>query len=222
MVIYYMTFERNYFEDGTTGYRGYRDFLCHYVTADKVLEYKPENVLEVGGARGFVCRILQAHDIPATCMDVSVYCSQNKVVDKFVLQDAGVKPYPFDDKKFDLCFSVAVLEHIPEDKIDVAIAEMVRVSKRGMHGITFEKTSQDTDATHCNMHPKEWWVERFAKVDANYKVDIVDKEMLEHGTVDLMKCAPLDGLVKLNIGSFMDMFHYGWVNIDVLDSYFKS
>jgi len=29
--------------------------------------------------------------------------------------------------------------------------------------------------------------------------------------------APPDDLVKLNIGSFIDMFYYGWINIDIID-----
>jgi glycosyltransferase involved in cell wall biosynthesis/predicted SAM-dependent methyltransferase len=208
-------FEREYFMDGKTGYSLYRDFLCHYITAEKVLERKPSNVIEIGGARGFVCRIIQAHDVSATCLDVSVYCNQNKVVEDFVLADI-TKDLDL-GKKYDLCFSVAVLEHLPEDKLDVAIKNMIACSKRGLHGITFTKTAQDIDETHCTMHPKEWWVERFAKVDANYKVEIIDKEEMEHGMLDLAKSAPLDGLLKLNIGCFTDMLHYGWINIDALD-----
>jgi len=212
-----MTFERNYFEEGTTGYRQYRDFPVHYVTASKIQERNPKSVLEVGGARGYICKILQTHGVPSVCMDVSVYCNQNKVVEEFVLHDATKEPYPFKDKEFDLCVSVAVLEHLPEDRIDAVISEMIRVSNRGLHGITFEKTTQDRDTTHCNMHPREWWVDRFSRVDSDYAVEIVDKEELEQGAVDIAKYAPSDGMVKLNIGSFTDMFHYGWVNVDILD-----
>jgi glycosyltransferase involved in cell wall biosynthesis/predicted SAM-dependent methyltransferase len=128
-----------------------------------------------------------------------------------------VKPYPFKDKEFDLCISVATLEHLPEEKLDDAISEMVRVSDRGLYGITFEKTVSDIDDSHVTLHPKGWWEERFRKIAPDYKVEIVDKEDLERGVVDVSKYAPSDGLVKLNIGSFIDMFHYGWENIDEID-----
>jgi len=43
-------------------------------------------------------------------------------------------------------------------------------------------------------------------------VEILDKEEMERGPI---KTPKPDGLVKLNIGSFLDMFHHGWVNIDI-------
>jgi len=209
-------FEREYFEG--KAYLGiYRDFPCHYLTTEKVLERKPVSALEIGGARGFVSRLLDSRGVPTMCMDISEYCYQNRAIDKFVKHDATKAPYPFRYKEYDLCFSVAVLEHIPEHRLDSAIAEMARVSKRGLHGVTFTIESNDIDKTHVTMHSKDWWIERFSKVAPNYSVEIVDKEELENGVIDLTKVAPWDGLVKLNVGSFMDMFHYGWINLDLLD-----
>lgn len=209
-------FEREYFEG--KAYLGiYRDFPCHYLTAEKVLERKPISALEIGGARGFVSRLMNNHGIPTTCMDISEYCYQNRAIDKFVKHDATKAPYPFRHKEYDLCFSVAVLEHIPEERLDLAIAEMARVSKRGLHAVTFTIEPNDIDKTHVTMHSKAWWMERFSKLAQNYPVEIVDKEEFEDGIIDVTKVAPSDGLVKLNVCSFTNMFHYGWINIDVLN-----
>lgn len=180
-------FGRKYF-DGE-GYVGlYRDFPVHYKTAEIVLERKPESVLELGGARGYICKILQAHGIPATCMDISMHCWHTRVINEFILWDATKTPWNttvprkgYALTKYDLCFSIAFLEHIPEDKLEPMIKEMARVSKRGLHGITFSVAPNDKDPTHVTIHPKEWWQDLFWSVAPDYPVEIMDKEDMEKG-----------------------------------------
>ena len=212
-------YDRSYWEGRV--YQGiYYDFPCNYVTAEMIWKKKPENVLEVGGARGFISKIIQSYGIPVTCMDFSEYCHQNRVVKEFVKHDATIKPYPFKDKEFDLCFSNAVLEHIPDEKIDITIGEIVRVSKRGIHGTPFSKPGNDIDPTHCSIHPKDWWINKFKDVAPDYSVEIVDQNYLgAYGSTILFgqDYAKPDGLVKLNIGTYREMFHYGWINIDILN-----
>jgi predicted SAM-dependent methyltransferase/glycosyltransferase involved in cell wall biosynthesis len=452
-------FGRKYF-DGE-GYIGlYRDFPQHYKTAELILDRKPESVLELGGARGYICKILQSHGVPATCLDISPHCWHTRVIKEFILWDATEMPWkslviaarnpsvkegvverrritPITERTFDICFSIAFLEHIPEnsvydalsDKIkeyislklfyhknmgcvrspcpllklltvternnitrttsekfgvtqldspsitkdieeiggtgtektgkklstllnglgikeedfwqniqkswseseklsqnmvrniisnskptqkdlqdgknnnveetsyakmklptelereikngetslssskevfarnaDVLIQEhlksitpteddwaktegklngleiigkncnscvqivtelftpkliqmikeMSRVTKRGLHGITFTVAPNDHDKTHVTVRPKTWWEELFKRVAPDYPVEIMDKEDMEKPPIDLQKMAPSDGLVKLNIGCFADMFYYGWKNIDEL------
>lgn len=212
-------FTRAYFDSDGVGYvgGGYRDFPCHYKTAEEILKRKPRNVLELGGARGYICKLLENHGVEAWCMDISEHCWHTRATDNFILHDA-TKPWNTSTLKkrgkIDLCFSIAFLEHIPEEKLEPLIKEMARVTKRGLHGITFQITPNDTDKTHCTIHPKEWWVTKFEEVAPAYPVEIVDKEDLEQGIVNISKYAPPDGLMKLNIGSFKNMFH-GWVNIDL-------
>jgi len=123
-------FSREYFENGTKGYRLYRDFPCHWKTVEIILERKPKSVLEVGGARGYIVKKLEDQGVKATCMDVSKHCWHTRATNSFVLHDATKKPWPFKDKEFDLCFSIAFLEHVPEDKVDTVIEEMCRVANR--------------------------------------------------------------------------------------------
>ena len=85
-------FGRKYF-DGE-GYVGmYRDFPQHYKTAEIILDRKPTSVLEIGGASGYICKILQAHGVPATCMDISDHCWHTRVINEFILWDATRTPY---------------------------------------------------------------------------------------------------------------------------------
>jgi len=207
-------FDRAYFEDGTTGYSMYADFPVHYKTTEIILKRKPENVLDVGGARGCIVKHLEDRGIKATCMEISEHCLHTRATDSFVLHDATEAPWPFRDKEFDLAVSIAFLEHIPEDKIDTVIREMARVSKRGLHGISFVSEPWDLDKTHINLHPKSWWEEKFKSIAPDWPVEILDKEETETGPIPIPQS---DGLKKINIGSFRDCFHYGWENWDILD-----
>ncbi len=174
-------YEEAYFTNEAYTYGGYRDFPVHELTVDKILERKPKSVIELGGARGYLCKKLSDRGVPATCLDISNYCYSTRATDDFVRMDLAKEPIPKKDKEYDLAFSIAFLEHIPEEDLNHVISESMRVSKRGLHGITFTITPEDIDQTHKlgTIKPIEWWKERFKFIDPNYPVEIVDKEDLE-------------------------------------------
>lgn len=217
------SFNREYFDSDcqTKGYvyEGYRDFPCHYKTAQIILDYcrkyNVKTALELGGARGYVAKILQANGIDVVCIDVSEHCWHTRVVEDFALWDITKTPWPIEDKTYDLVYSIAVLEHIPEDKVETVIREMARVSRCAIHGISVTSDPNDIDDTHATIKPLEWWQSKFEEYcPPDYKYSLMDKEMMEAPPYPL----PLpDGLKKLNIGSFINMFHYGWENIDIID-----
>jgi len=238
-------FERSYFEDGTYGYKDYRDFATHYSTARIIEKMKPESVLSLGCGRAYVVRILENHGIKAVGMDISHHCWHTRASDSFTLHDATMTPWKYKpitytsgqgeritdkimDKEFDICFSINFLEHIPEEKIDDVIREMVRVSKRGLHGIHFtespyEEADKDIDITHVTTRSESWWNNKFKTIAPDYNVILKYPRMLEYEypehqpqPTSLSPASP-DNLVKLNIGSFLDCFYYGWKNIDILD-----
>jgi len=209
------SFERTYF-DGTGGgyqFEGYRDFVTHLKVVDDILARKPASVLDIAGARGYITKRLNDQGIRAICMDMSKHCFYTRVANNFVLQDARKIPWPFKDKEFDLAVSLSFFEHLDEYEVDQVLREVVRVSNRGLFSVTFEKTSIDRDITHKTFKPLEWWVEKFKAIDPKYVAEFLTET---YSTVDIGKLAPSDGLVKLNLGSYVNMFYYGWENIDVL------
>jgi hypothetical protein len=179
-------YEEAYFTTEAYTYGGYRDFPVHDLTSRKVLERKPRSVVELGGAMGFICKRLRDAGVPATCIDVSKYCSDHRATTDFILMDLSKGIIPKVDKSVDLAFSIAFLEHIAPEDIDHVIRESMRVSTRGLHGITFTIEPNDIDLTHrCgSIHPREWWQEKFKSIDPNYPVEILDKEDLERETDD--------------------------------------
>jgi len=180
------------------------------------MKRNPESVLDVGCARGYIVKKLEDKGIKAIGMDISPHCWHTRATDSFILHDATKIPWPFGDKEFDLCVSAAVLEHIPEEKVDVVIREMARVSKRGLHGISFTIKPNDIDKTHLTgtIKPREWWEEKFKEVTPSFPVEILDKEETEAGAIPIPQG---DGLRKVAVGTFQDMTHYGWENWDILD-----
>jgi predicted SAM-dependent methyltransferase len=213
-----LAYNRHYFDGGrgpVGGYarEGYWDYPVHWLTFQKIMELKPESVLEIGCARGYILKRLQDVGVHAEGLEVSRHCILTRVCEGIKEWDITETPWPFKDKEFDLSFSIAVLEHIPKDKVDAVASEIRRVSKRGLHGVDFGVHDDGFDKTHCLFRGSEFWCDTLnGPINGScdqYKV--VEKGELERGPIQF---PPADGMVKLNCGSFTTMFHHGWINID--------
>jgi predicted SAM-dependent methyltransferase len=218
-------FDRRYFGGGTGPWGGYaheglRDFACHEVTARHVLSRGPSSVLELGCARGYILKRIQDAGIPGAGLEVSRHCYLTRVCEGIAQQNLLQTPWqteaglPLPDQEIDLCYSVAVLEHIPEDTLPAVIREMSRVARRGLHGIDFGLQDDGFDKTHCTLRPEGWWREMFARHAPGWPVEILNKEALESGTFP-EEVLRGDGKVKWNLGTFTTQFHHGWVNCDI-------
>lgn len=207
-----IAFDRKYFEGGGVwgGYarEGYWDYPAHFKTFEKIMERNPGSVLEIGCARGYTLKRLCDHGVTVGGLDISKHCYLTRATDEVQVWDITQIPWPIKDKQFDLIFSCAVLEHIPENEIENVIEEMARVSKRGLHGIDPGDNDDGFDKTHCTLKPLGWWASKLP-----HSHEVIHKNDLEQGPI----IPPPDGTVKLNLGSFSVMFYYGWTNIDIYD-----
>lgn len=207
-------FDRHYFNGGAKvggyAYEGYWDYPVHWVTFDKIMALRPESVLEVGCARGYLVKRFQDTGVPAAGLEISRHCILTRVANRITEWDICETPWPYRDGEFDLCVSVAVLEHVPEEHLSAVLGEMGRVSRRGLHGIDLGENDDGFDKTHTTLHPLQWWKERLPPGQRG-----VDKEELERGNVQASLPTP-DAKVKLNLGSSIAMFHHGWINMDVV------
>lgn len=207
-------FDRDYFHGGAKvgGYahEGYQDFAAHWLTVKKILELKPDSVLEIGAARGYVLRRLEDAGVRVCGLEISEHCFLTRAVEDIVTWDVTKAPWPIEDKAFDLGLSVAFLEHVPEDKLPIVFSELARTCKRGLHGIDLHDDDH-FDKTHCTIRPLRYWLARLPEGHVG-----VDKEDLERGDA-LAAIPPGAPGVKLNIGSFTTQFHQGWRNFDILD-----
>ncbi len=116
---------------------------------------------------------------------------------------------------WDLAFSIAMFEHIPEDKLPNILKQLEVKTRRGLHGIDFGQADDGFDQSHVTLKPRVWWRQLF---DAHglQSHEIVDKEQLEKGVYPESLYQD-NGKLKLNVGCCATMWHHGWINIDVLD-----
>lgn len=205
-------FNMAYFDSGGVyGQGGYWDFPSHEMTKRAVLLRKPESVLELGCARGYVLKRLQDAGVDSVGLEVSKHCDMTRVTYHVTEHDICHTPWPIGGGRFDLCFSIDTLDRIPEDMIPVVAKEMQRTCKRGLHGIDFDAKPDGSDKTRCTVKTREWWRKILPEGH-----EIVHKNDLESGTPPESYFKG-DGKLKLNIGSYITMFHHGWTNIDIHD-----
>lgn len=200
-------FDRSYF-NGRVYQPFYWDAPSHETLARKLLARKPESVLELGCGRGYVLKKLHDAGVKGTGIDISLHAWLTRATD-FQIADL-LADQDWDRQTYDLCYSLAFWEYVPEELIP-KVAEKMRVaSKRGLHGIV---TRDDGgDPTRCTLRSKEWWQERMPPGH-----EVHDANELEGGELpeDYLKG---DGKVKLNLGCAWTMFHQGWMNMDVLQN----
>ena len=212
-------FDRHYFCGGAKFggylYAGMMDFPCHEVTVEYIMARRPTSVLELGSARGYIIKRLQDRGVVAYGMEISRHCYLTRVCDNIVNADVCISPWSV-PVKIDLCISVAVLEHIPEQHLPIVIAEMARTCKRGLHGIDFGELDDGNDKSHVSLKSKAEWEKLFAKYAPGWPVEIVNKEALEEGSISESVFRG-DGKVKIACGTGRTMFHHGWINIDGAD-----
>jgi len=159
-------YNQEYFEKGTiSNYRGYSDLPYFELLAREIfLLFRPNRVLEVGCAKGYVVKHLRSLGVKAFGVDISKYAVSraNKEV-KAYLQVAKVQKLPFPDDYFDVVFSLDLFEHIPEDELEKAIRESLRVGEIQFHLITTKEIVPDKDITHVTLKPLRWWKQKFEK-----------------------------------------------------------
>lgn len=68
------------------------------------------------------------------------------------------------DRSFDLVLCLDVLEHLPEEDSEAALAELARVSRRWvlLNICYWTDSNARRDPTHVNLHSAGWWRKRIA------------------------------------------------------------
>ncbi len=90
----------------------------------EVSRLNPKTVLEIGKGPGIVSESLQKFGVAVTTIDIDESLNPDVV--------ASAEKMPFNDKQFDVVLAAEILEHLPKDKVGVALSEIVRVGKHAV------------------------------------------------------------------------------------------
>ena len=123
-------------------------------------DIQPATVLDAGCALGLLVEVLRKRGVQAWGVDISEFAIQNVHEDIRPYCKVGSISEPFELPHYDLIVSIEVLEHLPKEEADQAIANLCQHSD----DILFSSTPYDyQEATHFNVQPSEYWVECFAR-----------------------------------------------------------
>jgi hypothetical protein len=127
--------------------------------ADKIVgEIDPHTVLDAGCAMGFLVEALRDRGVEAFGVDVSEYALQQVRPDLrgYCWVGSVAEPLP---RRYDLIVCIEVLEHLPKEVGERAIANFCQASE----DVLFSSTPLDyREATHFNVQPPEYWSDQFA------------------------------------------------------------
>jgi GT2 family glycosyltransferase/glycosyltransferase involved in cell wall biosynthesis len=124
-----------------------------------VREIQPKTVFDAGCAIGLLVEALRNRDVEASGIDISEYAIQQAPapVRSYCKVGSIVEPLP---QRYDLIVTIAVLEHLPADQAETAIANFCRFTD----DVLFSSSPVDYQgAMHLNVRPPEYWAELFAR-----------------------------------------------------------
>ena len=90
------------------------------------------SVLDVGAGPGALLNSLSLSDRfdEVVGIDLRKYSKFVEVADRIDLREMDVTSMSFENKQFDCVICMEVIEHLPDEKVDAAIAELRRVTRR--------------------------------------------------------------------------------------------
>jgi glycosyltransferase involved in cell wall biosynthesis/SAM-dependent methyltransferase len=127
--------------------------------ADRLVsELAPRSVLDAGCAIGLLVEALRDRDVEAWGLDFSDYAIGQVRADLRPFCWVGSITEDL-DRDFDLITCIEVLEHLPAEQAEVAVANLTNHTDR----ILFSSTPDDfQEPTHINVQPPEYWAGLFA------------------------------------------------------------
>jgi 2-polyprenyl-3-methyl-5-hydroxy-6-metoxy-1,4-benzoquinol methylase len=167
-------FGHAYFEcgSGTLFKSGYTSemFAEHWGrTIDYLMSvYRPQQVLDIGCAKGFLVETLRSRGISSYGVDISQYALSQapESIRAFLHQvDVCKAVMPFVDSMFDFVICLEIVEHLPD--VNHFLSEVQRVMKPG--GLLFISTpspgseAAQADVTHINVQHAGWWIKRLSQ-----------------------------------------------------------
>lgn len=117
-------------------------------------------ILDVGCGMGLLVRSLLAHGVDAYGLDVSAaavaHCNASA---PGRYRQGSILALPYPDGHFDAVVSTDCMEHLHEQDVPAALAELHRVTRRGLY-LRLATTPDRDGHWHLTVKPRAWWEER--------------------------------------------------------------
>ena len=128
--------------------------------ADRLIEdFHPKTALDAGCAIGVLVEALRDRGVDAEGVDFSEFAISNSREDIRPFLRVGSITEPL-TRHYDLITCFEVVEHMPPQDADRAIANLCDCTDEV---ILTSTPMHYRDPTHTNIHPQEYWTERFAR-----------------------------------------------------------
>lgn len=142
----------------------------------KLLEF--ESVLDAGSGEGTVVRRFldqnkKANGIELSKRAIDENCSD--LVQEGIIKNGSLTKLPFEDDSFDLVFSSEVMEHLTAEEAELAVKELVRVSKRYLFLSISLRPSSNFNKYHLTLRPRSWWEKLFLDAGTTTMPGIIDE-----------------------------------------------
>jgi SAM-dependent methyltransferase len=128
--------------------------------ADRIVaDIQPSRVLDAGCAIGLLVETLRARGVDASGIDLSTWAIEhaNEAAKPYVREGSITEPF---GGQFDLIVCIEVLEHMPAEEAEKAIANFAKHTG----DVLFSSTPFDyKEPTHINVRMPEDWAETFAR-----------------------------------------------------------
>lgn len=119
------------------------------------------SVLDVGCGMGLLVRTLLRHGVDAQGVDIAPRpVEENNRLEPGRFHLGSILNLPFADASWDTVVSTDCLEHIAEDDVPRALAELHRVSRRCVY-INLATTRDRDGRWHLTIRDRDWWEARF-------------------------------------------------------------
>jgi SAM-dependent methyltransferase len=136
--------------------------------ADRIVaDIRPDIVLDVGCAKGFLVEGLRNRGVEAYGIDISQYAIDNvhPSIKAYCSVGSVTDPFP---RRYNLIVCIEVLEHLPHQMAYQAVANLCQYTD----DILFSSSPVDfKEVTHYNVQPPEYWAELFARHSFIHDVD---------------------------------------------------
>lgn len=161
--------------------------------ADRIVsDIQPKRVLDAGCAIGLLVETLRARGVDASGIDLSTWAIEHatEAAKPYVREGSIVEPF---DGQYDLIVCIEVLEHMPAEEAEKAIANFAKHTG----DVLFSSTPFDyKEPTHVNVRMPEDWAEAFARHGFYRDVDFEGSFITKWAARFTRRAVPVHRLVR--------------------------